>query len=67
MSADSKLANKYGAGKTKTAQIVKDKENKSSVLKEPTVYSLCFEEIILGWFFTILFMLLRLYPPVMRK
>ena len=41
MSPDSKLTKKYGAGKTKTTQITKGKENHSSVLKKPLVNSVC--------------------------
>ena len=36
MSTDSKLAKKYGPGKTKTTQIIKDKGNHFSVLKNQT-------------------------------
>ena len=39
LSSDSELARKYGAVKTKTAEIIKDKGNHFSVLKKLNVYS----------------------------
>ena len=68
MSPDSKLAMKYGAGKTKTAQITKCNGYQFLVVKKPNVLGVSvFEEIILEWLLEILFLPLRLYPPVTRK
>ena len=66
MFPDSDLAKKYGAEKTKTTKIIKNKENHFSVLKKPNAQCL-FEKIIFRWLFAILFLFLRLYFPVTRK
>ena len=39
--SDRKVAKKYGAGKTKTAQITKGKGNQFSVLKKSNVHIVC--------------------------
>ena len=65
MFPDSKLAEKYGAGKTKTIEIIKGELLFGG---EETKWVQCVhEKIILGWLFIILVLFLRLYPSVTKK
>ena len=59
MSSDRKLAEKHGVGKTKIAQIIKGKKNQFLIF-ETKGGQYVFEDIMLGWLFTILFLLIFL-------